>query len=113
MPAGGTVRLEVAAGPRIVVADDGPGIPPDLAPRVFDRFRRGAEAADTPGHGLGLSLARAIAERHDLTLKLAGGQPGARFEIAFPRRMVLSLKLLGLLPYPLYFALTSKMLRRG
>lgn len=82
VPAGGTVRLEVAEGPRIVVADDGPGIAPELAPRVFDRFRRGAEAADTPGHGLGLSLARAIAERHDLTLRLAGGQPGARFEIA-------------------------------
>lgn len=82
VPAGGTVRLDVTAGPRITVADDGPGVAPELAPRVFERFRRGAAAADTPGHGLGLSLARAIAERHDLTLNLVSSDAGARFEIA-------------------------------
>lgn len=45
--------------------------------------------------------------------RIVKGLRAGRFEIAFPRRMVLSLKLLGLLPYPLYFALTSKMLRKG
>ena len=49
----------------------------------------------------------------DAAERIVKGLRAARFEIAFPRRMVLSLKLLGLLPYPLYFALTSKMLRRG
>lgn len=81
VPAGGAVRLEVASGPRITVADDGPGISPELAPHVFERFRRGSAAADTPGHGLGLSLARAIAERHDLSLNLVASERGARFEV--------------------------------
>lgn len=82
VPGGAEVRLEVAPGPRIAVADNGKGIPPELAPQIFERFRRGAAAAGTPGHGLGLSLARAIAERHDLTLTLKDNAPGARFEIA-------------------------------
>jgi two-component system OmpR family sensor kinase len=43
------------------VADDGPGIPADLLPTVFDRF---AKAPESRGSGLGLAIARAIVEAH-------------------------------------------------
>jgi two-component system, OmpR family, sensor kinase len=50
---------------RIVIDDDGPGIPEDLLPVVFDRFRRG----DTKGGvGLGMAIAKRIAELHEGTV---------------------------------------------
>lgn len=81
VPAGGMVGLELAAGPQIVVEDNGPGIPDALAPHVFDRFHRGPEHENLPGHGLGLSLARAIAQRHDLDLILERRGIGSRFVV--------------------------------
>jgi two-component system OmpR family sensor kinase len=68
----------------LVVADDGPGIPPDLAPHVFDRFVRGrGERAGSSG--LGLSIVRAVAESHGGSVELdrpPGG--GARFTVRLP-----------------------------
>ncbi len=63
---GGGAAVRVEAGQRqvaIVVADDGPGIPPDQAEAVFDAFTRleGSRNRDTGGVGLGLALARSIA----------------------------------------------------
>ncbi len=54
------------------VADDGPGIAPDLRPKVFSRFYR---IPGTPGAGCGLGLAivAEIAERHGATVSLAAG----------------------------------------
>ena len=46
----------------IRVSDNGPGIDPALAPRVFDRFYRGNPGRTGPGTGLGLAIVRAIAE---------------------------------------------------
>lgn len=83
VPAGGTVRLIVEHGPKLTVSDDGPGVPADQRAFIFDRFHRGARAGDEgQGVGLGLALARAIAERHGLTLKLAPSDKGACFVIA-------------------------------
>jgi len=47
----------------------------------------------------------------DAAERIVRGLRSRRFEIAFPKRMVLLLKLLRLLPYPLFFAVTKKMLR--
>ncbi|MGW2896177.1 sensor histidine kinase [Streptomyces sp. NPDC001212] len=55
----------------IEVADDGPGLDPDEAARVFDRFFRAEpQGSPQPGSGLGLAIAAAIAEAHDGRLEL-------------------------------------------
>ncbi|MDR2999571.1 MAG: HAMP domain-containing histidine kinase [Microbacterium sp.] len=51
-------------GLRIIVTDRGPGMPPEDAARAFDRFWRADATRSTPGHGIGLSLVRRIAELH-------------------------------------------------
>ena len=81
VPRGGTVTLKLSAGPVLEVSDDGPGIEPSLRPLIFDRFRAGVPAHGKPSHGLGLALARAIAQRHDLTLALADSPAGAHFVV--------------------------------
>ena len=59
----GVDRLSVA------VADDGPGIPPEHQPLLFERFRRfGTPESDAAGLGLGLYIARAIVEAHGGTI---------------------------------------------
>jgi len=87
VPAGGRIAVTLQPGPVLVVADDGPGIDPPDRERIFERFYRGrSNGAETSGSGLGLALARAIAERHGLAMTLeepqAGGWGGAVFRIA-------------------------------
>ena len=54
----------------LAVTDDGPGIPPAEAERVFERFTRldPARTRDDGGAGLGLAIARAVAEAHGGTI---------------------------------------------
>ena len=78
MPEGGLLEV-VADGPRITVADTGPGIPEHQLPHVFERF---VKTADSTGSGLGLSIARDLVEAHGGTISAsnrAGG--GALLEI--------------------------------
>ncbi|MBN2624319.1 MAG: HAMP domain-containing histidine kinase [Acidimicrobiales bacterium] len=78
---------DVAEVAVIAVADDGPGVPPDQAERIFERFTRldGARARTEGGAGLGLAIARAIAEAHGGTLDLDGSYTGgARFVLRVP-----------------------------
>lgn len=83
VPAGGTVELTLSAGPRLVVADDGPGIPKEDRVRIFDRFYRSSgNNDDLPGSGLGLALAQAIAQRHGMILSLEDTDTGARFVLS-------------------------------
>ena len=83
VPVGGRIHLLLEAGPRLVVEDDGPGIAEGDRERIFDRFYRSAEHRQTEsGAGLGLVLARAIAERHDWELQLLESDRGAAFEVA-------------------------------
>jgi two-component system OmpR family sensor kinase len=67
----------------IRVRDFGPGVPPELLPRLFDRFVSGSFAS---GMGLGLYLARGPMEAHDGTLEVESvlGGPGACFCINLP-----------------------------
>lgn len=80
-----------AGGYTLSVADQGEGIPLDLREHVFDRFfradvarsREGATA--TSGAGLGLSIARWIAEAHGGRLELVGSRPGrTEFRLTLP-----------------------------
>jgi signal transduction histidine kinase len=91
-PAGGAVRLSAAPagdGVGISIRDSGNGIPPEHLPRVFDRFYK-VDAARTgtavpSGSGLGLSIVRAIIERHNGTVTAGNAaEGGALFELHLP-----------------------------
>jgi hypothetical protein len=86
-PAGGTVRLDAAATPlglRIIVADNGPGIPALERGKATERFYRGEAARSTPGSGLGLALVQAVAQLHGGELGLEDNRPGLRAIMALP-----------------------------
>jgi signal transduction histidine kinase len=74
---GASVALIVEPGPRIIIRDDGPGVPEAMRDRIFDRFERCGGGGD--GHGLGLALVRAIARRHGLSVRCRDASPGAEF----------------------------------
>jgi two-component system sensor histidine kinase MprB len=80
-PASGVVEVTVHAG-EVSVRDHGPGVTPEDAPRVFDRFWRASNARSLPGSGLGLSIVKDVAESHggSVTLEQASGG-GARFRL--------------------------------
>ena len=64
--------------------DDGPGIPVEEREKVFRRLYRMDKSRTTPGSGLGLSLASAIADLHGAKISLEDGAPGLRAVVSFP-----------------------------
>ncbi|WP_407157917.1 sensor histidine kinase [Bradyrhizobium sp. STM 3557] len=68
----------------IAIADDGPGIPADQRNQVFKRFYRLEQSRYTPGNGLGLSLAAAVARLHGADIALRDNAPGLIVELRFP-----------------------------
>jgi two-component system, OmpR family, sensor kinase len=71
-PPGGVVDVRLSrdgASPVVEVVDSGPGIPPELLERVFDRFYR-VPGSDARGSGLGLAIAAAAAQRCGLRVRL-------------------------------------------
>ena len=79
---GGVVRVSAQrldGFARFVVADSGPGFPPDLLASAFEPFTRGrAEIAGPTGTGLGLSIVRAVAEAHGGSASVENTPDGAR-----------------------------------
>ena len=68
------------------IADDGPGIPPALAGRIFEPFFSTKEVGK--GTGLGLSIAHGIAEAHGGTLELTPRAAGSCFRLTLPASQV-------------------------
>ncbi|MGW4412996.1 sensor histidine kinase [Nonomuraea sp. NPDC004702] len=80
------VRVGVDGERAVVeVADEGPGFPPEVAERVFERFYRADPARGVGGAGLGLSIAATLVEAHGGVV-MAEGEPGkgALFRVLLP-----------------------------
>jgi two-component system, OmpR family, sensor kinase len=72
----------------VEVSDTGIGIPDDQIPHLFERFYRAEEARSTGGLGLGLSIARQIAEDHEGSIEVRSKpREGSTFIIRIPRRI--------------------------
>ena len=90
-PPGGTIRViavRVGDESRVVVADDGAGMSPELAARAFDLFVQGERDLDRSqgGLGIGLTLVRRLAELHAgrAEVKSEGEGRGSEFTVSFP-----------------------------
>jgi len=85
-PEGGTVTVEAAPG-RIVVSDEGPGIPEEEIPRAFERFHLRARAGrgSEDGAGLGLAIVRELSEAMGGSVEVENlSAQGARFTVTLP-----------------------------
>jgi signal transduction histidine kinase len=72
--------------PRLEVHDTGPGVAPADRDRIFQRFYRARAGEGEAGHGLGLSIARAIVKLHGLELQVEDSAQGALFVMTTNRR---------------------------
>ena len=88
-PRGGTVLLAGSlngADAVVRVSDDGPGIPPEDLPRIWDRLFRGDRSRAEKGLGLGLSLVRAVARAHGGSAEVASVPGRTVFTLRLPQR---------------------------
>lgn len=89
-PAGGAIHVEVSqegGNARLAVSDEGIGISPEALPHIFDRFFRADESRtrQTGGSGLGLSIAKWVAERHNGWIEVTSRQnAGTRMTLVLP-----------------------------
>ncbi|MEX1015336.1 MAG: ATP-binding protein [Phycisphaeraceae bacterium] len=90
-PIGGTVEVGVHRqddAAIIDVRDRGPGVPTDEAERIFDRFAQGSNNPDRQGSGLGLTIARSIADLHQGQVHVCPGPAeggGCVFRVRLPQ----------------------------
>jgi len=87
-PAGGAVSVGTArrdGAAALVVKDTGPGIPAELLPHLFQKYRRARESRRVEGTGLGLFIAKTIAEAHggSIVVETAPGA-GSTFTVLLP-----------------------------
>jgi signal transduction histidine kinase len=84
-PPGGQVELAVGSGGndavRIRVCDDGPGIPAEVLPRIFEPFFSTKES----GTGMGMAIVHCLVAMHGGTIDIATSPSGTQFEIELPR----------------------------
>ena len=90
-PAGGSISLSASTHGKsvtICVHDDGPGIPPELVPHIFEAFVQGTQALDRTdgGLGIGLMLVRKFADLHGgtVTVEPSKDGKGACFNVTLP-----------------------------
>jgi len=86
-PPDGRIRIS-AVGGTVEVSDDGPGIPAEDLPYIFDRFYRSAKARALPGSGLGLAIVRRIADMHHGTVEAIPLRQGVKFRISVPETVI-------------------------
>lgn len=83
---GGHVEVALANSPpdafRIRVSDDGPGIPPDVLPRIYEPF---FSTKDT-GTGMGMAIVHSLVTMHRGKIDIATSQRGTEFDIELPRQ---------------------------
>ncbi len=79
-----SVIVEEGPQPKLAVQDDGPGIPEDERPRIFERFYR-VPGSSGDGCGLGLAIVEEIARLHSSTVEVSSGTDGrgSRFTVVF------------------------------
>lgn len=83
-PEGGDVSVVLRsdqAGPQLVIADNGPGIPVSERNAVLNRFYRVEQTRHIPGTGLGLGIVSAIVRLHDFELRIGGEECGTTITI--------------------------------
>ena len=92
-PSGGSVTAQAFVSDRsvkCVVSDNGPGIPPEFLPHVFEQYKQSDHATTRRygGLGLGLTIARHIIKLHEGTIEAesSGVGGGAKFTISLPVR---------------------------
>ena len=92
VPSGGKIRVEWVTtqeptGVALIVADNGPGIPAEALPRLFERFFRvdKARSRELGGTGLGLAIVKHILQRHGGTVSVTSSPgKGTEFRCQFP-----------------------------
>ena len=90
VPPGGKIRIGLQSDTdnvKILIEDNGPGLPADALEVIFERFYRVDEARSrkVPGHGLGLSIAKRIVDAHGGRIWAENVEPqGARFCVVLP-----------------------------
>ncbi|MDB5717871.1 MAG: hypothetical protein JWM38_1298, partial [Sphingomonas bacterium] len=87
-PPGTTVRVQLerdGAIARLTVSDDGQGVAPEDATRLFQRFARAEHSRSSEGHGLGLALVAAVATAHGGIVSLLA-PPGFGVAVELPVR---------------------------